>query len=555
MSVPFRQRTPGEYARILWKRKWLIILPAIAIASAVTLVVLKLPNIYESHTLIVVKPSTFPETFVQTSSEDALTRQLTSITQIVTSRSSLQPLIEKYHLYEADLQHGQSMEAVVENMQKDIKVEVTSSKEKTNGFSISYRGRDPQLTRAVTAELATKYIDAQTKASHDAGVLTKEFFDRNVDQAKAEVEEVDQKRLEFMKDNLSHLPDVSPLLGTQLTGLYEQQKSLITEIGRLHDTQTALGQRYADLQKQRQQQIDNIIDEQNAPKKTPEYMQLAQREDALDAELRNMLSTLMQREDALEAEIRNMKTTLREKNPDLINKQQELESVRAKMKAAVDEGKAAAEEKRKRYESQVDPNINAVQSDIEYAKNEMARRQKLLDDTNAQIASLQERINEIPGAKVGLEALDREYQMRKAHLDELLAQKSKADLVAGMQTSQQAETIELVDAANLPEAPVAPKRTVLMLAGVVLGLLVGIFFAAVFEVPRLLTIQTTKDAEYYTGLPVIVSVPDLLTPQEARAAPRRRLMLVAAGIVATVLSIPVIAYGLKFTHILDRFVS
>ena len=59
MSVEFRQRDPGEYAKIAWKRKWLIILPAIAIATAVSWVVFQLPDLYESSTLIVVKPSTF----------------------------------------------------------------------------------------------------------------------------------------------------------------------------------------------------------------------------------------------------------------------------------------------------------------------------------------------------------------------------------------------------------------------------------------------------------------------------------------------------------------
>src|SRR5438128_12378377 len=102
MSVPFRQRTPGEYLAIIWKRKWVIILPTIAIAAAVALVVMRLPNVYESSTLIVVKPSTISEAIVPTMSEDMLTRQLTSISQVVTSRSSLQPLIEKYDLYAQD---------------------------------------------------------------------------------------------------------------------------------------------------------------------------------------------------------------------------------------------------------------------------------------------------------------------------------------------------------------------------------------------------------------------------------------------------------------------
>src|SRR5712692_218789 len=99
MSVEFRQRTSGEYVKIAWKRKWLIILPAIAIATAVAWVVYRLPDLYESSTLIVVKPSTLPASIIPSVAEDSLTRQLTGITQVVTSRSSLEPLIEKYDLY------------------------------------------------------------------------------------------------------------------------------------------------------------------------------------------------------------------------------------------------------------------------------------------------------------------------------------------------------------------------------------------------------------------------------------------------------------------------
>ena len=94
MSVEFRQRRPGEYAKIAWKRKWLIILPAIAIATAVSWVVFQLPDLYESSTLIVVKPSTLPNSVVPTITEDSLTRQINSIAQVVTSRSSLEPLIQ-----------------------------------------------------------------------------------------------------------------------------------------------------------------------------------------------------------------------------------------------------------------------------------------------------------------------------------------------------------------------------------------------------------------------------------------------------------------------------
>ena len=54
---------------------------------------------------------------------------------------------------------------------------------------------------------------------------------------------------------------------------------------------------------------------------------------------------------------------------------------------------------------------------------------------------------------------------------------------------------------------------------------------------------------------MLVSVPELLTPEEARRVPRRRLILLTAGIIATIISIPALAYLLKLTHIFDRIVS
>src|SRR5467141_681325 len=155
MSVEFRQRRISEYARIALKRKWLIILPTIAIGLAIAYVVFRLPDMYESVTLIVVKPSTLPNSVVPTVEEETLTRELTSISQVVTSRSSLQPLMEKYDLYKDERRRGEPMELLIDSMRKQIKVEVnTSNHEITNGFNITYRGQDPKTTQAVASALA-----------------------------------------------------------------------------------------------------------------------------------------------------------------------------------------------------------------------------------------------------------------------------------------------------------------------------------------------------------------------------------------------------------------
>src|SRR5918911_1473336 len=178
MSVEFRQRTPGEYAQIVWKRKWLIILPTIAITIAVAWVVWRLPNVYESTTLLIVRPSTIPGALVPTLSDVDLSMRISNIGQLVASRSSLEPLIMKYDLYREERRRGVAMEALVERMRADIAVEVDKSRnDVTNAFKISYRERTPENARNVTADLAGKYVTAQTSATTQAGEQTAQFFE------------------------------------------------------------------------------------------------------------------------------------------------------------------------------------------------------------------------------------------------------------------------------------------------------------------------------------------------------------------------------------------
>lgn len=164
------------------------------------------------------------------------------------------------------------------------------------------------------------------------------------------------------------------------------------------------------------------------------------------------------------------------------------------------------EERRKRIEKSPDLRITGIKSDIKRIDNEIVRQQKWLDESGGQIATLLERINSVPGAEVAIGALDREYQTKKGNYDSLLAQQQRIALGYDAASQQQGESIQVVDPANLPSQPVAPKRFMLFAMGLGLGLGVGLLLAGVFEVPKLLTIQNSEDVAHYTGLPVLVSV-------------------------------------------------
>jgi protein tyrosine kinase modulator len=534
MSVQFRQRTPGEYLNIIKRRKWLIILPVIAVATAVAYVVYRLPDVYESSTLIVVKPSTLPTSTIPTVAEDGLTRQLSSITQVVTSRSSLEPLIDKYALYQRERQRGVAMEEAIDMMRDSIVVEVNKTRlDITDGFDIKFRYRDPRTTQAVTSELASKYVNAQASDTINSRRAALEFIDNQVKQTKDELDQIDQKRLQFMQQRLGTLPSEAQSLLSQLSGLREQQKSLMTEVGRLQDRRSSLATQLTLVQKATAQAIDNASEDLTDPRTTPGYAELVKRKTDLQAELR-----------ALESQYKPI-------HPDVLAKKEQIDSVQKAMDEQVAEWKDRISARQKRLKDSPDMSAAAIQAEMKAVDGEIKRQQGLLNDNDKNIAQLTDRINKVPGSEVELGAIDREYETKRAAYDKLLAEQQKIALGADAASQQQSEGIQVIDAANLPSKPVAPKRLMLAAIGVVAGLGVGLLLVALFEIPLLLTINSTEDARHYTGLPVLIAVPELLTPQEAHALPRRRRLLLVAGVIATIVSIPLLALALRLTHVFE----
>ena len=536
MSVEFRQRTPGEYLKIARKRKWLIILPAIAIATAVSWVVIQLPDLYESSTLIVVKPSTLPNSVVPTITEDSLTRQINSIAQVVTSRSSLEPLIQKYDLYKAERLRGEPMELLIDYMRTSIKVEVnTSRNDITNGFNITYRGRNAKTTQAVTSELASKYIDVQTQNTINSTTSAKQFIDQQVSQTKEELDVVDRDRLDFLQKNVGNLPSEAASLIGQLNGLRDQQKAYISEVGRLQDRRSGLTSQLALVKKTSEQSRDDIAENTTDPKTTLAWAQLVARNADLESQLTRML------------------TELRPKHPDVLAKQAEVDSVKAAMDQMIVEWKARIQEKQDKLRDRPDLAVGNLESELQLVDGEVKRQQAMLVQIDEQINAVMVRINNVPGAEVALGALDRDYQTKQTQYDALLIQAQRIGLSADATSQQQGEGIQVIDPANLPARPVAPKRLMLIGAGVAAGLAFGVLLTGFFEVPRLLTIQTSEDAAHYTSLPVLMTLPELLTADEAQSIPRRRKLLLATGVAAMFLAIPALALILKLTQVFERF--
>jgi polysaccharide chain length determinant protein (PEP-CTERM system associated) len=551
MSVEFRQRKPGELLGIVKRQKWMILLPMISMMSAIGYVVYKLPAIYESTSLLTVKPPTISPHLVQSLTSEDLSQRLQTINQEVLSRSSIEPMIQKYDLYKEERASGVPTELIVDKLYKNIKVDLEEpGGEKVAAFRIRYRDRDPQAARNVTAELASKYVNAQMQTSVEVAESTNELFVRQLAEKKATLDDLEKQRLEIMAQNVATLPESEQGLVAQLQGLRQREdtitkekQTLFSEKGRLSDAIAANNRQMRLMEDFGQKETEDTVRQASDPENTPAYGELIKRRADLRAQLDNLLKVY------------------KEKHPAVIAKQNELQRVNEEFEnlkkssekrvAAVTQSSARKSELQKKS---LELENEKIQSQISQIDQQLADRDAERGQNSGQIAQLEAKINTIPNVKVALEGITAQYQSAKQTYDEILKKKNDAETVVGVETNAQGESIRVQDPANVPQSPVAPKRFLLTVMGAGIGLLLGLFLAGFSEVPRLFKIQNIDDAKFYTGLPVLASVPPLLSAGEKQWIKRSHWMKLTAGAAASVGIMPLVVLLLQATKVFEKFI-
>ena len=113
----------------------------------------------------------------------------------------------------------------------------------------------------------------------------------------------------------------------------------------------------------------------------------------------------------------------------------------------------------------------------------------------------------------------------------------------GMEESQKAEKFTLVDPAAYPEKPVSPKRLLIVLGGLLLGLMGGA--GTVLLADQLdHTVKDTEDIGWLSDLPVLGSISRIETPDYIQWLKKRRLII--AG--STCLSIMLVLILVHFFY-------
>jgi polysaccharide chain length determinant protein (PEP-CTERM system associated) len=508
--LPGKKYTPEDILRILWRHKWLVIVPFVISTTAAIVVARRLPSIYRSETLIQVVPQRIPESYVRSTVTTRIEDRLGGIQQMILSRSRLERIINDFGLYPEERKALVMEDIVVRMRDRDVNVRV----ERGDAFRVSYIARDPRTAQKVAERLGSLFIDENLRDREALAEQTSQFLEGQLEDARRRLLDHEKRLEEYRRSHTGELPTQQPANLQAIQNAQMQLQSLTEGMNRDRERRLLLERQLADIEAS-----DSV------PLPAPS---------ANDAAAANASSA-----DQLDAAIalrRTLLVRLKPDHPDIValdrrikGLEQKVEAERASRKspdASAPRAATAAEILKENRIRDLKSNLQAVDRDLAIKQNSEQQLQGL-------IASYQAKVNAAPKRESELTELTRDYQTIQNIYTSLLEKREASKLAANVERQQIGEQFKILDPARVPERPFSPNRLLIMAVGSAFGLGLGLAVIVLLEL-RDSTFKTEEDIHRVLQLPVLALVPMMASDLDRRLKRRRRVLIGLAVVIMTI---------------------
>jgi polysaccharide chain length determinant protein (PEP-CTERM system associated) len=526
-----------DYIDVVRRHKGWIVGPTFAALVIAVVLAFFWPDTYVSTATIQVVLPQVPERYIPSNVNSEMTQRINAMLNGIESRANLTNLINTHSLYRSQVAR-KPLEDVIEDMRKDIHITQagslqTQGKGPISAFQVSFEYSNRYVAQKITAELARNFIDANIRTLASQSAATTDFLKDQWEAAKKRLDELENRMTEFRVKNAGRLPE-------ELQANLQTLRSLETQLAGVNDSINRIGQ-------------DKLMLEGQIRIYREQLTALSQGADSITTRVKD--ERLAQADHDLsvgETALAALKQRYKDTHPDVKQAEAQLQVLRLKRDAllkaeaekAPETGPKTLSRQDARGGQELEAAISRVQSQIQVQDMELADRNKDQAKINEAIAAYTARVQASPIMERDYTELSRDYTMAKNIYEELNAKKAQSEAATALENRQYGERLELLESASLPETPAKPNRLMIIVAGVGIGLALGMFLTGAREMKDT-SLKNLKDARAYTNLPVLGTVPLLENDLVVR---RKRRLTWLAWSTACILGILVMTSSIYYYY-------
>jgi polysaccharide chain length determinant protein (PEP-CTERM system associated) len=516
LSVPRRPFDFEDYVDIFRRNVRWLLAPAFAGLVIATVVAYMMDDTYVSSALIRVTPQQISPELVQNFTSQDVADRIAGMSQTILSHNALSSLITSYGLYKSDVK-SEPLEDVIDKMHKAISIApVGGSSMKGDKFlpvmQVRFSYPDRYTAQKVCADLVSRFMNMSTQYVVETQQQAHEFLNDEVDQAKRELSQIEQKLSDFRAQHAGRLP--------------EEMQMNMQEMNALDNRLSALAEA-ASRNNERRMMLENelhIAKDRLATVHAPGNQKVL----ALDQQIQEQQTAIAE-----------MKGRYTEDYPGL---------QAAKDRVAFLERERDAAVKQKSQKSGDTPvitregldgqeSVDRIETQLKTNAMEEAQIRRDMQAVNSNVRKYQDRMEAVPASEKEYYDLLRDRDLAKQRYIDLETKRGKSSVSIDMEKRKQGETLELLDSASLPTSPTAPKRPVILPMGTFIGFVVGLVIVAIREVKDT-SLKNLKDARLYTQLSILGSIPLL---ENDIVVQRRKQVMWVGWATATIAGLAIMA--------------
>ena len=240
--------TPGDYWRIFMRRKYQFFVPFLMVLGLAIALAYLLPPRYRSEATLLIERQAIPTDLVATTVTGYVQERIEQITQRILTYDNLLEIGKKHELYASQMRSAPREAADL--IEADFEVETVEvdatdpdrggARQATVAFTLAFTANTPEKAKAVTQELADRYLSEHENQRNRQAAEVSSFLSEEADRLEIEIREMEVQLADFKQDNQNNLPE---LMDVNMR-LYEKTE---TDIERTEDGLRGLQDEYDSL--------------------------------------------------------------------------------------------------------------------------------------------------------------------------------------------------------------------------------------------------------------------------------------------------------------------
>jgi len=465
-----------KYFNLFFNKHKLIIGSLLLALSLGLAIYLATPKVYESTASIIYQQQKINPSKLSPDEEKRIDEMVNTVTQQVTSRTSLEKIIQEFNLY-PEMREKMPIEDVIGKMRTEH-IRISVQRTKGNVFTVSYQGADPRVVMRVTNALASKFIEENLRVREERATETTSYIQDELRMSKESLDKKDALMRDYKLKYYNEMPDQRQSNLERLNALHEQFQATQTNIHTLEQTRLLVSEQVAS-QRNRTSSAGSA-----AP---------AGAENNTLAAARLNLQGLLARYTPDHPAVKRAESQVKQ-----LEQEQQNNPPPRRTTAVAASGKADT--------SSFAVQLKEIELNLKTLREES---DKILE----QIKTYQGWIDATPIREAEWAALTRDYNELRKYYDALLAQSLTAAAAESIEMRQKGSQFKLVDPAYLPEKPMQSNFVKIIMIAIVLGMAGGMGVVLGIDIMDT-SFKTVQELENYLHVPVTCALPLIVLESE-----------------------------------------